>query len=78
VTALGKDATGDERKELMDRITEQRYAEKWQDWLLGVKNAAKVDNKLSPKKPEPAAGPTAPPPAGPPPPPAEPAPAPAK
>lgn len=78
VTALGKDATGDERKELMDRITEQRYAEKWQDWLLGVKNAAKVDNKLSPKKPEPAAGPTAPPPAGPPPPPAGPAPAPAK
>lgn len=53
VTALGKDATGDQRKELIDRITEQRYSEKWQDWLLGVKNAAKVENKLSPKKPEP-------------------------
>ncbi len=54
----GKDATGDERKELIDKITQQRFGEKVQDWLLSVKNAAKVDNKLAPKKdePKPAAG----------------------
>lgn len=48
--AYGKDATGAERVELVDKITQQRLGEKWQDWLLGVKNAAKIDNKLAPPK----------------------------
>lgn len=52
LTALGKDAAGADRKELEDKIMTQKLGEKWQDWLLGVKNAAKVDNKLDPKKPE--------------------------
>jgi foldase protein PrsA len=50
MTALGKDATGDDRKELIDKINTQRLGEKWQDWLLGAKNAAKIDNKLAPPK----------------------------
>jgi len=52
-TQLGKDATGEDRAKLVDKIMQQRLGEKWQDWLLGVKNAAKIDNKLAPpKKPE--------------------------
>lgn len=50
MVAYGKDATGDERKELVDKITNQQLGEKWQDWLLGIKNAAEIDNKLAPKK----------------------------
>lgn len=53
LTALGKDATGKDRQELVDKISTQKLGEKWQDWLLGVKNAAKIDNKLEPKKPAP-------------------------
>lgn len=65
LTGLGKDATAEERKDLVDKLTQQRLGEKWQDWLLGVKNAAKVENKIAPKTaPKPApmpAGPEAPP-----------------
>lgn len=65
LTGLGKDATAEERKDLVDKLTQQRLGEKWQDWLLGVKNAAKVENKIAPKtapKPAPTpAGPEAPP-----------------
>jgi foldase protein PrsA len=60
MTKSGKDATADERKELIDKITQQRLGEKWQDWLLSVKNAAKVDNKLAPKKATPPPPPPAP------------------
>lgn len=40
------------RARLIESITIQPLGEKWQDWLLGVKNAAKIDNKIAPKKPE--------------------------
>ncbi len=55
----GKDATAEERKELVDKVTNEQLGSKWQDWLLGAKNAAKIDNKLEPKKatPKPPAGP---------------------
>lgn len=55
----GKDATADERKDLVDKVTNEQLGAKWQDWLLSVKNAAKIDNKIEPKKatPKPPTGP---------------------
>jgi len=52
MVAYGKDATATERAELVDKIMQQRLGEKWQDWLLSAKNAAKIDNKLAPPKPK--------------------------
>lgn len=49
-TKTGKEATGDERKELMEKVTNEQLGAKWQDWLLGVKSTAKIDNKLAPKQ----------------------------
>lgn len=56
----GKEADKEERAELEERIMQQQVGQQWRDWLLSTKNAAEVDNKLSPKKPEPKPAPPAP------------------
>lgn len=55
----GREADEQERADLEGRIFQQQIQQGWRDWLLSTKNAAEVDNKLSPKRPEPEPAPAA-------------------
>ncbi|MDI6829344.1 MAG: peptidylprolyl isomerase [Armatimonadota bacterium] len=48
----GKEATGNERKELVDRLTNMQLQQKMNDWFLTLRNKAKIVNYLSPQPPK--------------------------
>jgi foldase protein PrsA len=53
LVAIGRDAKGEDKKKLEDKIVQQRLAEKLGEWFLSTRNKAKIDNRIEPAKPEP-------------------------
>lgn len=53
----GDETSGEERKALEEKIAQKMYAQKYQEWMLSLRNKAQIDNKLEPPKP-PAPAPT--------------------
>ncbi|MDH7482950.1 MAG: peptidylprolyl isomerase [Armatimonadota bacterium] len=48
----GKEAQGNERKELIDRLTTMQLQQKMNDWFLTLRNKAKIVNYLAPQPPK--------------------------
>lgn len=68
----GKDAKGADKKKLEEMIAQTKMGDKYRDWILTIRNKAKIVNVIEPEKPQPAVqrpAPGTPPP--PPPPPTE-------
>lgn len=68
----GKDAKGEDRKKLEDMLIQQKIGEKYRDFMLTIRNKAKIVNVIEPVQPAaqptprpatrpPAVAPTAPP-----------------
>ena len=54
----GEGATGEAKKKLMEMLTQTKMGEKYRDWMLIIRNQAKIVNVLEPEKPKaPAPGP---------------------
>jgi foldase protein PrsA len=51
----GKEATGADRKKLEDMLAQQRLGEMYRDWMLTIRNKAKIVNVIEPEKPQPPA-----------------------
>ena len=51
----GKEATGEDRKKLEDMVAQQKLGEMYRDWMLTVRNKAKIVNVIEPEKPQPPA-----------------------
>ena len=50
----GKEAQGADKKKLEDMIIQTKMGEKYRDWMLTIRNKAKIVNVLEPQKPKPA------------------------
>lgn len=64
----GKDAKGADKKKLEEMIAQTKMGDKYRDWVLMIRNKAKIVNVIEPEKPQPAVQRPAP---GTPPPPTE-------
>ena len=51
----GKEATGEDRKKLEDMLAQQKSGEMYRDWMLTIRNKAKIVNVIEPEKPQPPA-----------------------
>jgi len=51
----GKEATGEDRKKLEDMLAQQKLGEMYRDWMLTIRNKAKIVNVIEPEKPQPPA-----------------------